>query len=287
MAQFMSGRFQMPPVVKNIIIINALVLLLQYVLERSHISLDNYLGLHYWKSYYFKPWQLLTHIFMHANVLHLVSNMFGLWMLGSILENMWGGKRFLIFYLICGLGAAFCHLMVLHFEYSAIEKAFVAYQQSPTLDHFIQFVHNNVTGITAENANRVNNILGNWQQDPGNISYINESNSWIYEYLHGGMSGGQHVDGLYDQVTVGASGAVFGVLFAFGYLFPNMELFIIPIPFPVKAKYFVTVYALIELYSGISNSAGDNVAHFAHIGGMLFAFIILKIWGSRGGKRFY
>jgi membrane associated rhomboid family serine protease len=279
MAQFMSGRFQMPPVVKNIIIINAIMLLLQYVLSKFHIDLDNYLGLHYWKSYYFQPWQLLTHIFMHANVLHLVSNMFGLWMLGSILENMWGGKRFLIFYLICGLGAAFCHLMVLHFEYSAIEKAFIAFQQSPTLDHFQQFLKSN--GLNGDQ------FLAKWQQDPGNTSYMNEAISQIYQYLHGTTIGSMHQPGMYDQVTVGASGAVFGVLFAFGYLFPNMELFIIPIPFPVKAKYFVTVYALIELYSGLSNSAGDNVAHFAHIGGMLFAFIILKIWGSKGGKRFY
>jgi membrane associated rhomboid family serine protease len=279
MAQFMNGRFQMPPVVKNIIIINALVLLAQYVLGRFHYDLDNMLGLHYWKSYYFKPWQLLTHLFMHANVMHLVSNMFGLWMLGSILENMWGGKRFLMFYLICGLGAAFCHLMVLHFEYASIEKAFVAFQQSPTLDHFQQFLSSN--GLSG------GKFLTSWQQDPGNTSYANDAISQIYQYLHGVTVNGVHHPGMYDEPTVGASGAVFGVLFAFGYLFPNMELFIIPIPFPVKAKYFVTVYALIELYSGIANSAGDNVAHFAHIGGMIFAFIILKIWGSRGGKRFY
>src|SRR3954467_2327838 len=125
MASFRPGRFQvLPVVVKNLIIINCLFLLLQFVLNRYGIDLADYLGLHYWRSHYFKPWQLLTHMFMHGNIGHLFSNMFALWMFGSVLENTWGAKRFLYFYLICGIGAALCHLTVLGFEFSAVEKAF-------------------------------------------------------------------------------------------------------------------------------------------------------------------
>jgi len=296
MTEFRPGRFQvLPPVVKNIIIINVLMVLAQFALGRVGIDLADYLGLHYWKSHYFKPWQLLTHLFMHGSyndlngtALHIFSNMFALWMFGSILENIWGGKRFLIFYLICGLGAAFCHLMVLHYEYSTIESAFRAYQQNPTIDQFIKFIHENVTGLRVQNPDYVNGLLARWQQDPGNLSYRNDSIGWIYEYLHGvkNFQTGAYIPGIYDEATVGASGAVFGVLFAFGYLFPNTLLYLYFFV-PVKAKYFVAVYALFELYSGIQNSAGDNVAHFAHIGGMLFAFIILKIWGRSQRNHFY
>jgi membrane associated rhomboid family serine protease len=157
----------------------------------------------------------MTHIFMHGSLQHLFSNMFGLWMFGSILENKFGAKRFFNFYMLCGIGASLLHLGVLTFE-------------------------NNVQGI-------------------GDI----------------------------NTATVGASGAIFGILFAFGYLFPNTELYMYFIPIPIKAKYFVGFYALFELYSGVQHSAGDNVAHFAHLGGMLVAFIVLKIWMKTDRTIFY
>ncbi|XZF13562.1 rhomboid family intramembrane serine protease [Chitinophagaceae bacterium MMS25-I14] len=294
MTEFRPGRFQvLPPVVKNIIIINVIMVLAQFVLGQTlHIDLANYLGLHYWKSYYWGVWQPLTHIFMHGSyndfqgtLLHIFSNMFALWMFGSILENLWGSKRFLIFYLICGLGAAFCHLMVLHYEFSIVEKAFQAYQHNATLDQFIHFIKENITN-GVEDPGKVNTLLSNWQQDPGNLTYRNESINWIYEYIHGATHGSFHIKGIYDEATVGASGAVFGVLFAFGYLFPNTLLYLYFFV-PIKAKWFVAGYALFELYSGVQNSAGDNVAHFAHLGGMLFAFILLKIWGRTVRNRFY
>jgi len=297
MTEFRPTRFQiLPPVVKNIIIINVLVVIAQLVLWNFNIDLADYFGLHYWKSHFFQPWQFITHMFMHGSsnpamiqgtLLHIFSNMFALWMFGSILENIWGPKRFLLFYFVCGLGAALCHLAVLNYEYSIVEKAFMLYQTNPTLDQFNQFLHQHV-GKYVSDPDRVNRLLSQWSQDPFNMHFSRESVHWINDYLFGytAPGNGGYIQGIYDQATVGASGAVFGVLFAFGYLFPNTLIYLYFFV-PVKAKYFVAFYALFELYSGVRNSAGDNVAHFAHLGGMLFAFLLLRLWSKRIRNRFY
>lgn len=217
MTDFRPGGFQqLPTVVKNLLIINVLVFLLRYVRVARGIDLDLYLGLFHWQSPYFHWWQLLTHMFMHGSITHIFFNMFALWMFGRILENVWGPKRFLIFYFVCGLGAAVCQLGVVSLE----------------------------------------------------VNYFNFDPA------------------IYNDPTIGASGAVMGLLFAFGYLFPNTLLYIY-FAIPVKAKWFVTGYALLELFSGVRNSAGDNVAHFAHLGGMLFAFILLRIWNDNIRSQFY
>jgi membrane associated rhomboid family serine protease len=285
MTNFRPQGFQiLPPLVKNLIIINALVLALDSVLEKYGIRLSDYLGLHYWKSHYFRPWQLITHLFMHGNIGHLLSNMFTLWMFGSVLENYWGPQRFLTFYLVCGIGAAFCHLTVLGFEYTAVNEAFSVYQQSPGVDKFARFVSEHISGPSLEGFRIFQN---KWENDPGNITYLNQSSYYINMYIRGRHESGiSDINGLIDQVTVGASGAVFGVLFAFGYLFPNMELMIYFL-FPMKAKYFVALFALVELWAGIQNSAGDNVAHFAHLGGMLFAWLLLRYWQKNNRRQFY
>ena len=280
MTEFRPGRFQiLPPIVKNLIIINVLMVLLQFVLAQFNIDLADHLGLHYWRSPLYKPWQLITHIFMHGSafdvnvtVMHLFSNMFALWMFGSILENLWGAKRFLVFYMICGVGAALCHLAVLGYENNIYETAFYNYQQSPTLDAYIKFVHSN-------NLDRYQDFVrlqAHWETDPGCTSCINQSIDYFNQLYAIKI----------NEATVGASGAVFGILFAFGYLFPNTLLYIYFLV-PIKAKYVVGAYALFEIYAGIQNSAGDNIAHFAHLGGMLVAFIILKIWNRTERKRFY
>lgn len=281
MTEFRPGRFQvLPPVVKNIIIINVLVVLVQYVLGKYGIDISRYFALHYWRSPFFRWWQLFTHLFLHGDpydvemtFFHILFNMFALWMFGRILENVWGPKRFLIFYIVCGLGAALCHLLVIGYEFNVFEKAFWAYQQNPTLDQYILFLkQHNLDQISG-----FRELQSFWEADPHCANCAARSASFINQYYIEMINTG----------TVGASGAVFGVLFAFGYLFPNTELMIIPIPIPVKAKWVVTVYALIELYSGLRNSAGDNIAHFAHLGGMLFAFILLKIWGKNVRNHFY
>ncbi len=282
MTEFRPTGFQiLPPVVKNIIIINVLVVILQLILGSRGFDLADYFGLHYWQSQYFRPWQFFTHMFMHGSsnpallqttLLHIFSNMFALWMFGSILENMWGPKRFLIFYFVCGLGAAFLHLMVLGYEYNILGRAFVDYQQNPVLDQYIHFIREQ--GI--DQIPGFQTLRSFWESNPACTNCSVESVSLINQYYNLKV----------DEATVGASGAVFGVLFAFGYLFPNTLIYLYFFV-PVKAKYFVAFYALFELYAGIRNSAGDNVAHFAHLGGMLFAFLLLRYWNKRLRNRFY
>lgn len=224
------GGFQiLPPVVKNLIIINVIVFFATNVFQKiGWVDLEQYLALFHWKSPFFKPWQFFTHIFMHANFGHLFFNMFALWMFGNVIENYFGSKRFLWFYLICGLGAAICHILVFNFEnLDAINT--VANLPSGELQLFNQhLINNNLT-------------------------------TPIYVPM------------------VGASGAIMGLLFAFGYLYPNLKIYVYLL-FPIKAKYFVAIYAVIELFAGIKGSPTDNVAHFAHLGGMLFAYILMKIW---------
>jgi membrane associated rhomboid family serine protease len=268
------------PVVKNIIIINVLFVLLQFVLGQKGIDLADYLALHYWRSPNFGWWQLFTHMFMHGSAFdikltigHIFFNMFGLFMFGGVLEQLWGPKRFLLFYLICGVGAALCQLGVLAIFIEPLHASFLAYQQHPDFVSFAQLVRqHDLTSMP-----RIQEILRFWElnRDCGNCSAMSINALGQIQALK------------IDGSMVGASGAVMGILFGFAYLFPNIELFIMFIPVPVKAKFAIAGYALIELFSGIGNFAGDNVAHFAHLGGMLFAFIILRIWNNNIRNRFY
>lgn len=233
MSEYRPGGFQiLPPVVKNLIIINVIVFLATTVLQKlGIIDLDYYLALFYPSSPFFEPWQIVTHLFMHGGWAHLFFNMFALWMFGNVIENVMGPKRFLIFYFICGFGAAALHLAVFSWEnHEAISwfSQLSSLQQSMAMDQFRSFR----TG------------------DPRLAPMV--------------------------IPTVGASGAIFGLLFAFGYLFPNLLIYVYFL-FPVKAKWFVAFYAAIELFSGFGGRS-DGVAHFAHIGGMLFAFIMLRAW---------
>jgi membrane associated rhomboid family serine protease len=280
MQEFRPGRFQiLPPIVKNLIIINALMVFVQFVLAQRGIDLADYLGLHYWRSPLYKPWQLFTHMFMHGSagdlngtIMHLFSNMFALWMFGSILENVWGAQRFLVFYLVCGFGAAMLHLGVLGYEYNLFQTAFYNYQQNIGLDKYIRFIQEQ----NLDNDFQFAQLRGLWEASPSESVYAVKSVSLINSYY----------DHIINEATVGASGAVFGILFAFGYLFPNTLLYIYFLV-PIKAKYVVGAYAVFEIYAGIRNSAGDNIAHFAHLGGMLVAFILLKIWNKRNRRNFY
>jgi membrane associated rhomboid family serine protease len=240
-----SRLSSIPPVVKNILIINVLFFAATYILEAKGINLTNYLGLHYFKSDLFQPYQIITHMFMHGGLMHIAFNMYALWMFGKILEQVWGPKKFLIYYMITGLGAATLHLLVMHF----------------------QIVHE----LNTMPADRVTMVLS---EGAKLISHNMNFNSQYSDMANLNM--------LYNGATVGASGAVFGLLLAFGMLFPNVELYLMFIPMPIKAKYFVMGYGAIELFSGVANRAGDNTAHFAHLGGMLFGFILIKMWKKKG-----
>ncbi|MGH2563130.1 MAG: rhomboid family intramembrane serine protease [Ginsengibacter sp.] len=192
---------RIPPVVLNLIIINAIVFVAQLVFD-STLGLTNILALYPYNSGLFKPYQLVTHMFAHGGFLHILFNMYALWIFGAVLERMWGPKKFLIFYLVCGLAAGLTQMF---------------------------FVTN--------------------------------------------------------APAIGASGAIMGLLAAFAYTFPNTEFFIIPFPFPIKAKYMAAIFAAFDIFGGFAG--GDDIAHFAHLGGLVMGLILVIIWNKTDKKRFY
>ena len=234
MTQFRPSRFEiLPPVIKNLLIINIIIFIAQNTIDtKFDLHLEKWFALHTWQSPWFKPWQVVTHMFMHGDFFHILLNMLALYMFGSVLENLWGAKRFLIFYFACGFGAALAHLIFLYYQMQPIQSAFeqLPFDQQEQLVNSSQFI-------------------------------LNTS-------------------------TLGASGAVFGCLAAFGYLFPNTQLLIYGL-IPIKAKWAVIGYAAFELYSTLKNSAGDNVAHIAHLGGAVVGFILVYYWNKTNKKTFY
>ncbi len=191
------------PIVLNLIIINAIVFVAQLLFDDSwHVT--NYLALYPYDSGLFSPYQLVSHMFAHGGFFHILFNMYALWIFGSTLERVWGAKKFLIFYLVCGLAAGVAQM-----------------------------------------------------------------------FLSSGAP------------AIGASGAVMGLLGAFAYTFPNTEFFIIPIPFPIKAKYMAAIYAAFDLFGGFRPGAGDGIAHFAHLGGLVMGLILVIIWNQTNRKTFY
>ena len=228
----------MPTVVKNLLIINGLFFLGMYSIRNTFgIDITDWLGLYFPLSDSFLPVQLVSHMFMHGNLGHIFSNMIMLWFLGSAMENYWGPKRFLIYYLLTGLGASALQIGVNALEY---------FQLSAQLD-------------TAA----MDTILSKG----GDI--INQGMNYT-DPLWGEMNRLLHVP------MVGASGAVFGVLLAFGMTFPNQVIYL-NFFFPIKAKYFVIGYGLLELYNGFAVS-NSGIAHFAHLGGMLFGYLLIRKW---------
>ncbi len=215
----------LPAVTKNLLIINVLCFFGAFVAQRYGVDLNHLLGLHFFLASDFNLGQLISYMFMHANFQHLFFNMFAVWMFGRVLEQVWGPKRFLTYYLICGIGAGLIQELVQYVEYATVLSDY-------------QSVRTELGVIPMQ-------------------LYLNELN------------------------TVGASGAVFGILLAFGMLFPNSEMFVFPIPMPIKAKFFVIGYAVLEFFLGVSG--GGNVAHFAHLGGMLFGLLMIIYWRKKNG----
>jgi len=255
MNQQSSGFFSsIPAVTKNLIIINALFWIASLVfISRSDIDLVRLLGLHYPASRDFNPIQLVSYMFLHdtRSLAHLFFNMFAVYMFGRVLENVWGAKRFLIYYMITGIGAAAVQILVAYLRIRSLESA-----------------------LSPEMVEQVHRLGG--------------------ELLHSGRNYSEPLAGalnlLINTPTVGASGAVFGVLLAFGVLFPNVPLYLMFIPIPIKAKYFVIGYGLVELFLGFADFNGDNVAHFAHLGGMVFGYILVVYWKKKdagNGRYFY
>jgi membrane associated rhomboid family serine protease len=278
MQEFRPSRFEiLPLIVKNLLIINGLMYLATVALAQNlNYDLSEVLGLHYFISPYFKPFQLLTHMFMHGSFMHLFSNMFALWMFGSIIENVWGSKRFLIFYLICGFGGAFAHLGFTAYQLYDVQTAINYFISNPTRDNFISLfeTHNNLL-YNDDFVRRVNEFYSSWI--PGsNETYIKLQSRELAQEL---------ATQLANIPVVGASGAVFGVLLAFGMLFPNTYIYLYFF-IPMKAKYFVMLYGFFELYAGFSGTQ-SGIAHFAHLGGMLVGFFLIKYWNKMRRRDFF
>lgn len=231
-----------PTVTKNLLIINVLMFMGVAVAERYGIDLAHYLGLHFFLSDRFNAAQFITYLFMHGGFTHLFFNMFAVWMFGRILEQVWGPKRFLFYYLVCGIGAGVVQEAVTAIHY------YTSLQGLPTVA---------VQTVLAEGSD----VLAR------GMNYVDPQMASLNAVLNG--------------ATVGASGAVYAILLGFGMLFPNQPMYIFPLPFPIKSKYFVAGYALIELWSGLANNPADNVAHFAHLGGMIFGLILILYWRKK------
>ena len=231
-----------PTITKNLLIINVLMFVATFVFQRGGIDLNDVLGLHFFMASEFHLYQLLTYMFMHGGLQHIFFNMFALWMFGCVVENVWGPKKFLFYYISCGIGAGLIQELVQYISYFVID-------------------------------------------DLGSYDYVNLNGvSVTVDYY------------LNQLTTVGASGAIYGILLAFGMLFPEELIFIFPLPVPIKAKWFILAYVAIELFSALGTS-GDGVAHFAHLGGMLFGFLMIRYWqkhpgggsgyGRSGGQQFF
>lgn len=214
-----QGFSILPPVVKNLLIINFVFYLATIAFDYVwHIDLAQYLGLHYIGASDFRPYQFVTYMFMHGSFAHIFFNMFALWMFGNSIENTWGPKRFLIFYMVCGIGAGLIQELVQYIQLSDIQNY--------------------------DNVNLGGRIIS------------------VDDYLN-------------MLTTVGASGAVYGILLAFGMMWPDSRIYIY-FAIPIKAKYFVIIYGLLELFMGFNSV--DNVAHFAHVGGMLWGLLLILYW---------
>lgn len=232
-----------PPVTKNLIIINLLVYLAGALFPRFGIILDNKLALHMFIAPGFNPVQLITYMFLHGGFIHILFNMFTLWMFGRILEQVWGSKRFFVFYMICGIGAGLVQEFVWELTWRHEYISGIAGLNGLTYDHMSQIV---------------NDAMAN-----GDKQFLSAIDAFKN-----------------SMITVGASGAIFGLLLGFAMTFPDMPLYLFFIPVPIKAKYMVIGYAVIEFFLGIGG--GGTIAHFAHLGGMLFGLILLLYWKHKG-----
>ena len=231
-----------PVVTKNLLLVNIIAFVATWILQLRGLDLNDLLGLHFFMAADFQVWQLLTYMFLHSGFTHILFNMFALWMFGVVIENVWGPKKFLFYYISCGVGAGImqeiAHFFSFYFTISA---------QDPTVGF----------GELFASGHQLSTQLNGW-------------------------------------TTIGASGAVYAILLAFGMIFPNERIFIFPLPIPIKAKWFVMFYVAIDLFSAMSSS-GDNVAHMAHLGGMLFGYLMIRYWnnhptagyGRSNGRQFF
>ena len=261
---------RLTPMVKNLLLLTVVAYLIPSLMGWNNINAI--LGLWHISSPHFQPYQFFTYMFAHGGFMHLLFNMLGLIFLAPMLEQFWGPKKFLAFYLITGIGAGVFYEGVKYTQTIPMQNKMEEYMGNPNPDDFAIYVGKFLNSPSVD----VYDFIDAYSENPGNQSYISESK--------------QIVQAIYARVInvpmVGASGAIYGILMAFGLLFPNTQLMLLFPPIPIKAKYFVLILGGMAIYSEFSHTAGDNVAHLAHLGGMLFAFIMIKVW-SKDRRNFY
>lgn len=274
-----SGFRLLPPVVKNLLIINTLMFLATLALRKYNIDLINLLGLHYPGAPNFRIYQFFTYMFLHGGWEHIIFNMFALWMFGNVIENVWGGKKFLIYYILTGLGSGIVYIIWIHIHLAPNLDMLQQLINHPTVNGIEEYFHHYGFRIGEYNSiitqsdislfNRNINLMANGAAS-GDV--IQQIVTFLSNY---------RTEMINQMVVIGASGAIFGILLAFGMMFPNTLIYVY-FAIPVKAKWFVLGYGLIELFWGLNNRPGDNVAHFAHVGGMLVGLLIILYWKKRG-----
>ena len=261
-----QGFSLLPAGVKNLLIINVLVYLASLVLHmRGIVDLEDSLALYFIGSDHFRPWQYVTYMFMHGSFEHLLFNMFALWMFGYILENYWGTMRFLVFYFVCGIGAGLVHSMVIWITSAPGLADINAFAANPSPDALVLLYGDHFKGII--NPAWVSEICNAWRVNAGGADFATIAvDAFTNAYR-------ERIIGI---PTVGASGAIYGILLAFGMMFPNEQIYLYFLV-PIKAKWFVIGYAVVELVTGILGT-NDGIAHFAHLGGMLFGLLLILYW---------
>ena len=263
-----TGYRFLPEVVKNLLIINVIMYLATQLMLSRGVDLTDILGLHYFASEKFRIYQIVTYMFMHDSnsFMHILLNMLALYMFGSVVENVWGGKKFLTFYLLTGFGAAVAHYAIVYFQMQPSITFFNDYINSADLNQMYALVNSDAYGSSFGPDFRELLQTNPTQALEVSIDFAKQIRNEL----------------LNAPVVIGASGAVYGVLLAYGMLFPNSLLYLF-FAIPVKAKYVVVLYGILELFSGISG--GDNVAHFAHLGGLVTGIIIILYWRQKERRK--
>lgn len=273
----------LPPVVKNLLILNGLFFLATIAFENAWgISLVDIFGLRYLAAEKFAPYQFITYMFMHGGFTHILFNMFALWMFGNTLENLWGPKKFLIYYIVTGIGAALVHYITIYFMLQPDLALMNEFLSDPTVQSLNSLVNNHRFQINQFSGDiwlafsSFQSDVNQLSRNPDNYSALQRSIEFVADYK-------THF--LNQPNVIGASGAVFGILLAFGMTFPNAIIYLY-FAIPVKAKWFVIFYGLLELYLGFARTS-SNVAHFAHLGGMIFGYFLLMYWKQKDKPKFF